>query len=148
MQPPHLASGVAADPNSATTPQPDIAAANSLPFDARSLSITAIDHSLPAQPQPSAPAASTSFRGPILIQRVEPAYSSFATVTGVEGSVEVKAIIGTDGVPRQLVVIKGDPRLGAAAMDAIRRWRYQPALSGGNAVEAPITITMQFRTGQ
>jgi protein TonB len=146
MNPPRPERRLDADSKAAALP--DIALTNPSPIDPVALSIDTLGGSVPAQPHPATLAPSTAFRGPVLIQRVEPAYSPLAKETGVEGSVEVKAIIGKDGVPRALGVIRGDPRLSESALNAVRKWRYQPAVSDGNAVEAPVTITIQFRLHQ
>jgi outer membrane biosynthesis protein TonB len=57
--------------------------------------------------------------------------------------VQVSVTIGTDGVPREASVT-GDPNLVPAALDAIRRWRYVPAVLDGRAVESHTVIAITF----
>ena len=63
----------------------------------------------------------------------------------IGGLVTVNATIGTDGVPRELRLVSGDPSLGQAAEEAISHWRYVPAVSGGVPVESQVAITVNFQ---
>ena len=76
--------------------------------------------------------------------RSEPVYPPEARAANVQGSVEVLATIGKDGVPRDLRVTRGQPQLAAAAIAAISRWRYRPAMLNGQPEESLITITVNF----
>jgi len=75
---------------------------------------------------------------------VEPVYPAAARAAKVQGSVDVLATIGKDGVPRSLEALDGDPRLAAAAIDAVANWRYRPATLNGQSEESLITITVKF----
>jgi protein TonB len=52
--------------------------------------------------------------------------------------------IGKDGVIRELKVVRGDPMLSAAALDAVQQWRYDPYKRDGSPIEMPIDITIDF----
>jgi len=41
-----------------------------------------------------------------------------------------------------------DARLVAAALDAVRIWKYRPTLLNGQPVEVATTITVDFQLGQ
>jgi protein TonB len=41
-------------------------------------------------------------------------------------------------------VISGPPILRQAAVDALRRWKYQPAMLNGEPVTVQTTVTIQF----
>jgi protein TonB len=75
---------------------------------------------------------------------VEPVYPAAARAAKIEGSVDILATIGKDGVPRSLEPLNGDPRLAAAAIAAISNWRYRPAMLNGQSEESLITITVKF----
>jgi protein TonB len=81
----------------------------------------------------------------ILMKRVAPTYSSLARQAHIEGTVQVRATIGTDGVPRQLRFVSGDTRLSAPALDAIRLWRYKPAMLDGQAIETEVLVQVEFK---
>jgi protein TonB len=42
-------------------------------------------------------------------------------------------------------VISGPAILHQAAMDALRHWKYVPAMLDGNPVPMHLTVTIQFR---
>jgi hypothetical protein len=51
-------------------------------------------------------------------------------------------MVGLDGVPRDLASAGGDNRLTSMAIDTIKRWRYQPAMLGGHAVESQVIVNL------
>ena len=81
---------------------------------------------------------------PTLVFHSDPEYPQDAKAANVQGSVDVLATIGTDGVPRALRATTGDARLTAAAIAAISQWRYKPAMLNGQPTEALISITVTF----
>jgi len=103
---------------------------------------------LPKPPRPSVakPDRTTGFMDAVLIQRNPPIYPASAMKKHIEGSVTVNATIGTDGVPRGLRLVSGDPILGQAAQEAISQWRYVPAVSGGVPVESQVAISINFQS--
>jgi periplasmic protein TonB len=60
------------------------------------------------------------------------------------GKVVLKAIVGSDGAVKQVEVLSGDRALAAAAVRAVRRWRYVPAQVDGRTVEAETHVTISF----
>lgn len=89
---------------------------------------------------PAAPAS--TFVAATLIHRVDPPYAPKS------GTVVVKLRIGMDGIPQDLALVSGDHGLGALAMDAIKKWRYQPATMNGRIVESETTVSMQINVKQ
>jgi protein TonB len=79
-----------------------------------------------------------------LIFGPRPAYPTIAKTTGTQGTVRIEALIGRDGVIRNLHVVSGHPLLVRAAMDAVAQWRYQPTLLNGEAVEVITEIDVNF----
>jgi periplasmic protein TonB len=99
----------------------------------------------PAQPVPSPPLkVSEGVMEAALIQRVQPAYPRAAVTMHLSGTVELRAIIGTDGRVREAQVISGNAILARAALDAVNQWRYRPTLLSGKAVEVETLITVRF----
>ena len=96
---------------------------------------------------PASPAASgrtSALQSAVLLQRVPPVYPSPALQAKVQGEVSVNATIGKDGIPKDLKVIKGDERLVAAALAAIRQWHYRPATLAGEPIETQTVVTVSF----
>ena len=63
---------------------------------------------------------------------------------GVSGVVRARATIGKDGRVNNVQVPEGDARLRDAAIEAIRQWRYRPAMQNGEPVESDVEITVNF----
>jgi protein TonB len=64
----------------------------------------------------------------------------------VQGSVELEAVVGTDGtVERARVTRSLRPDLDAQALIAIRQWRFEPATLDGKPVVTWMRFTMDFR---
>ena len=109
----------------------------------------------PGTPRPPQPAAPVPIRvgGNVqflqLIQKVEPVYPTTAQAAGIEGTVDLQAVIGKDGAVLNLHALnRSDADLVKAAMDAVRQWRYSPTLLNGAPVEAVTQISVQFRLSQ
>jgi len=81
-----------------------------------------------------------------LIYQAYPEYPESAMTRGVQGDVVLRAVIFLDGSVGSLTPAGSpDPYLAQAAMNAVRQWRYEPALLNGQPVETATTITMNFQ---
>lgn len=82
-----------------------------------------------------------------LISKVNPVYPVQAEQAGIQGTVLLHAIVGTDGHLLSLGVANAgvNPDLANAATDAVKQWVYQPTLLNGEPVEVVTTITVVFR---
>ncbi len=79
-----------------------------------------------------------------ITHRVEPTYPPLCVQLRHETRVELEAIISTDGSIQSLKVISGDPLFYQSALDAVRQWRYTPAILNGRAVEVDTQITVIY----
>jgi protein TonB len=79
-----------------------------------------------------------------LIHRVDPIYPSLARAARIQGTVILAAVIGRDGSVQHLQIMTGHPLLTAAAIDAVRQWRYRPYLLNGEAIEVDTQVTVNF----
>jgi len=85
------------------------------------------------RPNPEAP---TGDEAPgTLVRRVEPEYPETARRSGIEGIVQLRILIGSNG--RVIIVrpVDGPLELQAAAALAVKQWIYKPFLMNGNPVE-------------
>lgn len=81
-----------------------------------------------------------------LIRQVKPDYPAGAQKQGIEGTVVLRAVIGTSGQILSLAPNSGpDPALIKAAMDAVSQWQYQPTLLNGVPVEVATTLEVTFQ---
>jgi TonB family protein len=82
---------------------------------------------------------------PVLIQRVEPIYPESDHAMRRGGTVVVRAMIGKDGkVKNAKIVSSPEASLSAAALDAVRQWRYEPGVLNGQPAEVDTTMTLNF----
>lgn len=81
---------------------------------------------------------------PEVIQRVAPKMPDLARQAGVSGVVMVQALVAKDGLVKDTRVTKSIPMLDAAAVEAVRQWRFEPALSNNRPVACWIAIPVAF----
>jgi len=89
-----------------------------------------------------------SFTAPVLVHSVPPAYPKDAVHRGAQGVVRFEATIAKDGSVKNLQVLSGDPVLDIAAKEAVLKWKYQPALLNGEAMEVTQAIVVKFNLSQ
>ena len=83
-------------------------------------------------------------RPPELIHDVRPAYPALAKQIRAQGVVRIEAIISRDGIVRDARVVSGHPLLVAAALDAVRQWRYRPTVLNDQPVEVALALEVNF----
>ena len=82
-------------------------------------------------------------------RRTEPVYPEEARKAGIEGKVELVAMIGTDGKIHDLRVVSApEASLAAASFAAVSQWEYQPYFQNERAVPVQTTITVTFSLGK
>jgi protein TonB len=76
-----------------------------------------------------------------------PRYPDAARRSGEQGTVKLRVQVARDGVASRVAVEKssGSPHLDAAALEAVKAWRFAPARQGGNAVESWMLVPIVFR---
>jgi protein TonB len=101
---------------------------------------------------PDAPRAPTRavrvgghIHAPKLVHRVAPEYPPLALQARVGGLVILEAEVAENGRVRTVTVLRGHPLLDAAALEAVREWRYQPLLLNGQPTPFILTVTLTFR---
>lgn len=86
---------------------------------------------------------------PILVPgtRALPKYPELARRAGLQGTVILLVVVEKDGTVGEIEVVKSpDQRWGfdLTAIDAVKRWRNQPALMNGSPVAAYIQVMVEF----
>jgi TonB family protein len=82
---------------------------------------------------------------PKLIKRVNPRYPKQALKTGIQGKVVLEATIDKNGNVVDAVVIDGHSLLNAAALEAIKQWKYESFVKDGVKKPVRFTVVMNFR---
>ncbi len=59
--------------------------------------------------------------------KVQPLYPDLARKMNLTGTVKVAVVVATNGTVKEAKVIGGHPVLAGAALDAVRKWRFEPA---------------------
>jgi TonB family protein len=72
-------------------------------------------------------------------------YPEDARAMRIEGAVEIEAVISPTGAVQYAHAISGDPRLRAAAEEAVMKWRYKPYTINGTPVQAVTQVRVNFR---
>jgi protein TonB len=96
-------------------------------------------------PQPTGPIRpGGSIREPKKIYDVAPVYPAIAASARIEGRVILEAVINERGGVERVKVLGSTPLLDAAAIEAVKQWRYTPTLLNGTPVAVLLTITINF----
>jgi protein TonB len=98
---------------------------------------------LPAPPPPVV-RVGRGITPPLKLLDVAPVYPDLARTAGVQGLVIIECRIGPDGHVADARVLRGHPLLDAAALDAVRQWRYRATLLNGEPVSVLMTVTVRF----
>jgi periplasmic protein TonB len=64
--------------------------------------------------------------------------------TRARGKVSLQAVVGSDGAVNRVRVLTGNRTLAAAAIEAVRQWRYEPFSGAVPPLERETNITISF----
>lgn len=103
----------------------------------------------PAPPEPlppPPPPAVTQAPVPIPGQTPPPTYPRRALRRGIEGVVMVRVDVGPDGVPTSVGISNSSRSrdLDRAAIEAVRQWRFRPAMADGQPTVGTVVIPVEF----
>lgn len=81
---------------------------------------------------------------PKVISSPPPIYPEIARSQGIGGVVAVDALIDATGAVADVKVTSGPVLLRQAAMDALRKWKYQPARLNGQPTSVHVNVNVDF----
>ena len=99
----------------------------------------------PSPPPQPLPRVGGNIKPPQKIADVAPTYPAIARAAHVEGVVILEVVIAEDGSVRDVKILRSIPLLDAAAIEAVRQWRFSPTLLNGEPVPIVMTVTVAFR---
>jgi TonB family protein len=82
---------------------------------------------------------------PKIVQKVNPVYPEQCRKERIQGVVVLRIVIAKDGTAKDVQVEKSDnPDLSTAAINAVKYWKWEPALKDGKPTEVFSTVTVRF----
>ncbi|TMQ60354.1 MAG: energy transducer TonB [Candidatus Eisenbacteria bacterium] len=81
---------------------------------------------------------------PVPVTQVQPAYPEFAREAQIQGKVVLHVLVDKNGRVKNVKVIRGVTGLNEAAVDAIKKWVFKPALSNNKPVAVWVEVPMDF----
>jgi TonB family protein len=99
-----------------------------------------------AKPEPAVVAENTLKRTYFM----PPNYPARAREHETEGWVDLEFTVTKDGVTRDAVVKAAEPQgvFDRSALDAVKRWRYEPRVIDGSVVDQRVETRLRFRLSQ
>jgi TonB family protein len=101
----------------------------------------------PAAAQSRAPYKTTDdgVKPPVLVREVKPKYTQSAMDRQVQGSVEVEAVVLSDGTVGDVTVKKSlDSELDEEAVKATKEWRFRPGTKDSKPADVLVNIELTF----
>jgi periplasmic protein TonB len=80
----------------------------------------------------------------VLVKKVAPAYPPLARQARIQGTVVLGVLINKSGDVYDVQLVSGHPMLVPAAIDAVKKWKYQPYLLNGEPVEVETNVQVNF----
>jgi TonB family protein len=91
-------------------------------------------------------AADLGVAPPRAVTKVDPKYPAAARRARIQGSVFLYGSIGTDGRVSEVAVVEGvEEQLDQSAVDAFRRWRFEPGRKNGTPIPLEVVVEIPFR---
>ncbi len=66
--------------------------------------------------------------------KVQPAYPDLARKMGITGTVKIEVVVSPNGAVKDARVVGGHPVLASAALDAAKKWRFEPSSAESTGV--------------
>jgi TonB family protein len=79
-----------------------------------------------------------------IVRMVEPTFPPEAKARNIFSTVVVQVDVDKAGKPSSVKVVKGDPVITSAVVEAVKKWRWKPLKLNGVAIEVETTISVTF----
>lgn len=66
--------------------------------------------------------------------KVQPSYPELAHRMNISGTVKIEVTVAPNGTVKEARVVGGHPVLAQSALDAARRWRFEPAAAESTGI--------------
>ena len=98
----------------------------------------------PSNAAPSVPPDSTKLK---VAKSVKPVYPMMATEKQIQGEVMLKVSVDESGSVEHAEVVSGDPILASAALDALKKWKFEPFIKNGKPIKVVTNLPFDFAFG-
>ena len=102
----------------------------------------------PAAPQVETHQIGAGVTSPVVLQKVDPYYTSAAMKAWIQGEVVLDGVVTAEGMLTELRIVRSlDPvnGLDQAALDAAAKWRFKPGMKDGQPVRVRVQLVLEFR---
>jgi TonB family protein len=99
---------------------------------------------LPAPPSVEPIRVGVTVKAPAKLKEVAPVYPEKARRERIQGLVILDCTVNAEGVVTDVKVLRPISELNAAAIDAVKQWRYEPARVNGAAVPIRMAVSVNF----
>jgi periplasmic protein TonB len=87
-------------------------------------------------------------RPPKAILQARPEYPLIAKQAHIQGQVQIDAVLDEQGNVMEMKIVSGPPLLYQAALDALKKWKYEPTYLNDQPIAVQMIVTMTFVLGQ
>ena len=87
-------------------------------------------------------------KAPRAIFQVPPAYPPLARQARIEGQVQIDAVLDENGSVVEMKVVSGPALLYQAALEALKKWKYEPTYLNDQPIAVQLIVTVTFVLSQ
>jgi protein TonB len=91
------------------------------------------------------PAGTEGLNPPRMTRQAPATYPPVARIQRIEGSVFLSVLVSETGAVQDVRIIRGDPRLTEAAVQAVRRSGFSAGTKDGVRVKSWVPVTISFK---
>lgn len=153
--PPAVSPPDAAQPNGASAASDSPAAALAVPAPATAKPESSADSKKTEAPAASSDSELPGDHGAVilsskgaekrLVRQVPPTLPKGVTAQALEGTVVLKTVVDDSGNVESVHLIEGNPALAAAAIQAVKQWRYRPYVRNGKSLPFQTVVLVDFQ---
>lgn len=87
-------------------------------------------------------------RPPRAVLQARPEYPLLAKQARIQGQVQIDAVLDEQGNVVEMKIVSGPPLLYQAALDALKKWKYEPTYLNEQPIAVQMIVTVTFVLGQ
>lgn len=87
-------------------------------------------------------------RPPRPILQAKPEYPPLARQARIQGQVQIDAVLDEQGNVIEMKIVSGPPILYQAALDALKKWKYEPTYLNDQPIAVQMIVTITFQLGE